>query len=111
MFRRDARAYASDPYARMIASAAIARRFDKIAAAQSRAFFYLPFMHSEQMGDQKRSLALFTATMSASANLPFAIRHAKIIRCFGRFPHRNSILRRQSTPKEIAFLKHGGFSA
>lgn len=109
MFRRDARAYACDPFARMLAASAIARRFDRIALPEARAFFYLPFMHSERLADQARSLALFAATMPGSANMPFAIHHAKIIRRFGRFPHRNKVLGRVSTPEEIAFLKHGGF--
>ena len=109
MFRRDPRAFASDPYARLVASNAIERRFDKIAPANMRAFFYLPFMHSECLADQKRSVALFKATMPGSTNLPFAIEHAEIVERFGRFPHRNEALGRRSTPAEIAYLKHGGF--
>ncbi|MEK7266259.1 MAG: DUF924 family protein [Pseudomonadota bacterium] len=109
MFRRDARAFASDPYARLIASGAIERRFDKIAAPDARAFFYLPFMHSENLGDQHRSVALFKATMPGSSNLPFAVEHCEIIERFGRFPHRNRALGRTSYADEIAYLAHGGF--
>lgn len=111
MFRRDARAFATDAYSRMIAGGAIARRFDKVAPAERRAFFYLPFMHSEILADQQRSVALFTALMPASSNLRFAIEHAEIVERFGRFPHRNAVLGRSSTPAEIDFLAHGGFSA
>lgn len=109
MFRGDARAFASDPYARLIASGAIARRFDRIAPPAARAFFYLPFMHSELLADQERSVALFRATMPGSTNLPYAVEHFEIIRRFGRFPHRNAIVGRESTREEIAYLAHGGF--
>ncbi len=109
MFRRDARAFTSDPYAVMIASGAIERRFDKIAPPEARPFFYLPFMHSERLAEQRRSVALFKATMPGSTNLPFAVEHCEIIKRFGRFPHRNEALGRESTADEIAYLKHGGF--
>jgi len=109
LFRRDPRAFASDAYARMIASGAVARRFDKIAAPDVRAFFYLPFMHSEDLDDQHRSVALFKATMPASSNLAYAVDHCEIIRRFGRFPHRNEIVGRVSTREEITYLENGGF--
>ncbi|OFX00661.1 MAG: hypothetical protein A3E78_08300 [Alphaproteobacteria bacterium RIFCSPHIGHO2_12_FULL_63_12] len=109
MFRRDARAFASDPFARLIAAEAIRRRFDRVGKPERRPFFYLPFMHSESLDDQKRCVALFKATMPGSANLPFAIEHYEIIRRFGRFPHRNAPLGRASTREEHAFLKNGGF--
>lgn len=111
MFRRDARAFAADPLARLVAGGAIARRFDRIAPAEARAFFYLPFMHSESLADQQRSVALFKAAMPGSSNLPHAIERAQIVRRFGRFPHRNEVLGRCSTPEEIAYLRDGGFSA
>ncbi len=109
LFRGDARAFAADAYCRLIAEGAIARRFDKIATPEARPFFYLPFMHSERADDQRRSVALFKATLASSSNLRFAIEHAAIIDRFGRFPHRNETLKRPSTPEEIAYLKHGGF--
>lgn len=111
LFRRNPRAFASDAYARMIASGALARRFDKIAAPDMRAFFYLPFMHSEDIDDQRRSVALFKATMPQSTNLPYAVEHCEIIERFGRFPHRNAVLGRASTTAEIEYLANGGFSA
>jgi uncharacterized protein (DUF924 family) len=109
LYRKDARAFAADPYSRLVADGAIRRRFDKIAPVEARPFFYLPFMHSERLFDQRRSVALYKAISPASPNLPFAIDHARIIERFGRFPHRNAALRRQSTDAELAFLKHGGF--
>ncbi len=95
----------------MFADAAISRRFDRIAPLEARAFFYLPFMHSERIDDQRRSVALFTAQMPASSNLAFAVEHARIIERFGRFPHRNDALGRRSTDAEVRFLKNGGFRA
>jgi uncharacterized protein (DUF924 family) len=74
-----------------------------------REFLYMPFMHSEQMPDQLRCIELFRAAEN-SENLVYAERHADIIRRFGRFPHRNHVLRRQTTPEEQAFLDAGGFS-
>ena len=111
MFRRDPRAFASDPFARIIAARAIDRRFDMAATAPVRAFFYLPFMHSEALSDQRRSVRLFKARMPASSNLAFAKDHCAIIARFGRFPHRNETLDRESTREEIQFLKNGGFRA
>lgn len=111
IFRRDARAFAQDARCRDIAGEAIARRFDKIAPDEAKAFFYLPFMHSEDLRDQRRSVALFKAQLPASGNLAYAIEHAAIVARFGRFPHRNEALGRSSTPEEIAFLKQGGFRA
>ncbi|NWG91420.1 MAG: DUF924 domain-containing protein [Parvularculaceae bacterium] len=109
LFRKDARAFAADPYCRLVADGAIRRRFDRAASVEARPFFYLPFMHSERLDDQRRSVALFKAISPASPNIPYAIEHARIIERFGRFPHRNDVLGRTSSPAEIAYLKHGGF--
>lgn len=109
LFRNDARAFAADAYARIVAMAAIGRRFDKAVAPEARPFFYLPFMHSEALADQDRSVALYKAMTPASTNLPYAIEHRDIIRRFGRFPHRNFVLGRPSTPQEVAYLRNGGF--
>ena len=73
-----------------------------------RSFMYLPFEHSEDMADQERSVALFEQLDADS--LKWAVLHADIIRKFGRFPHRNAVLGRTTTPGEAAFLKDGGFS-
>jgi uncharacterized protein (DUF924 family) len=108
MFRGNARAYATDPLARAVAAGALVRGFDSQVPQQLRGFFYLPFMHSEDLADQERSVALYRA--AGLENLKYAEEHAEIIRRFGRFPHRNAILGRASTPEEQAFLNGGGFA-
>lgn len=108
MFRGKARAFASDAKARAIAYEAITRRFDKISPPVARQFFYLPFMHSENLADQDRSVALFTALLPASDNLPYAIEHRRVIEEFGRFPYRNEALGRVSTPAEMGYLRQRG---
>lgn len=109
MFRGQARMYASDSLARALAAGAIVRGFDALVAKEMRSFFYLPFMHSEAMADQLRSVA-FYKTIEDADGLRWAEEHADIIRRFGRFPHRNVVLGRASTPEELAFLAAGGFS-
>ena len=109
MFRRDPRAYAADAVARSIATRAIERGFDRQYPVLERRFFYMPFMHSEDMADQERCLALIRAS-GDEEGLPFAEDHADIIRRFGRFPHRNSVLGRATTREEQAFLDGGGFA-
>ncbi len=108
MFRGSARAFATDPLARAVADRAIAHGFDAGAPSAERIFFYLPFMHSENLADQERSLALARQTDGGSDK--YARIHADIIRRFGRFPHRNAVLGRATTPQEQAFLDAGGFA-
>ncbi len=108
MFRHDARAYAADPYARMVAEQAIGRGFDRTFSNPERRFFYLPFMHSEELADQERCVALCAAADDAEG-VKFAQIHADIIRRFGRFPHRNDVLGRVTSADEQAFLAAGGF--
>jgi uncharacterized protein (DUF924 family) len=109
MFRHDARTYASDALARDVASRAIDRGVDARTDPTLREFLYLPFMHSEQLTDQQRCVALFRKSDN-DENLKYAEDHADIIRRFGRFPHRNRVLGRPTTPEEQAFLDGGGFS-
>ncbi len=109
MFRGTERAFANDPQAREIAARSIKLGFDKKMPAGLRAFFYLPFEHSEELADQEKCLKLFRA-MKDKDLLKWAKIHHDIIKRFGRFPHRNEILRRNSTPEEAAFLDQGGFS-
>jgi uncharacterized protein (DUF924 family) len=109
MFRGDATTYASDPLAREVAARAIARGVDRRIEPALLEFLYMPFMHSEHLPDQLRCVELFRCTENAE-NLGYAERHADIIRRFGRFPHRNRILGRPTTPEEQAFLDAGGFS-
>ena len=109
MFRGSARAFAADPLAREVATRAIARGFDQQVEVAERGFFYLPFEHSETLVDQERCVALNRASGDADG-LKWAELHADIIRRFGRFPHRNGVLGRATTPEEQAFLDGGGFS-
>jgi uncharacterized protein (DUF924 family) len=109
MFRNDARTYAADPLARAVAERAIARGFDQQIALTDRQFFYLPFEHSEALADQERCVALCRATGDDEL-VKWAVLHADIIRKFDRFPHRNAILGRATTPQEQAFLDSGGFA-
>ena len=109
MFREDARAFAADPVARAIAAGAIVRGFDSQVPKELRNFFYLPFEHSEDLADQERCISFNKAAGNAE-NLKWAEIHADIIRRFGRFPHRNAVLGRATTPDEQAFLDSGGFA-
>jgi len=108
LFRGEARAYATDRQARVIAERAISRGIDREFPIAERQFFYLPFMHSEDLADQERCIALFCSTADAHG-LRHAQIHADIIHRFGRFPHRNRALGRTATPEEQAFLDDGGF--
>jgi uncharacterized protein (DUF924 family) len=108
MFRGSARAFATDPLARAVADRAIAHGFDAGAASAERIFFYLPFMHSENLADQERSLAL--GRRDDGETEKYAKIHADIIRRFGRFPHRNAVMGRATSPQEQAFLDAGGFA-
>jgi uncharacterized protein (DUF924 family) len=109
IFRGDGRTYASDALAREVAHRAIERGVDARIDPALREFLYLPFMHSEDLADQLRCIELERATGHAE-NLKWAEHHADIIRRFGRFPHRNRLLGRATTPEEQAFLDEGGFS-
>jgi uncharacterized protein (DUF924 family) len=109
MFRSDIRTYATDPLAREIAARAIDRGADARIDPLLLEFLYMPFMHSEHLPDQLRCVELFRKSGNAN-NLKYAEDHADIVRRFGRFPHRNRILDRVTTPEEQAFLDEGGFS-
>jgi uncharacterized protein (DUF924 family) len=109
MFRDDARTYSSDRQALEVANRAIARGADARIEPVLLEFLYMPFMHSEQMSDQRRCVELFRKTGNTD-NIKYAEDHADIVSRFGRFPHRNRILGRTTTPEEQAFLDSGGFS-
>jgi uncharacterized protein (DUF924 family) len=104
MFRGTARAFATDDRARACAGTILEKGWDKDMTPEERMFAYLPFEHSESLADQERALALF----AGDPNFEWARRHWEIIRRFGRFPHRNAALGRESTPEEIEFLKQPG---
>jgi uncharacterized protein (DUF924 family) len=109
MFRGDPRTFATDPVARAVTAGALIKGFDAQVGEKMRGFFYLPFEHSEDMADQERGVALYKAAGDADG-LKWAEIHADIIRRFGRFPHRNSVLGRKTTPDEQKFLDDGGFA-
>jgi uncharacterized protein (DUF924 family) len=109
MFRGSARAYAADALARAAAERALARGFDCEVPLLERRFFYLPFMHSERLADQERCIELCRAADDREG-LDYAELHAGIIRRFGRFPHRNRALGRDTTAEEQAYLDAGGFA-
>jgi len=106
MFRGQPRAFATDTLARDIARAALDRGYDDAFVTGARAFFYLPFMHSEELADQERSLALFSQP-GFEFNLPFAKAHHAIVARFGRFPHRNAVLGRETLPEEEDAVREG----
>jgi uncharacterized protein (DUF924 family) len=109
MFRGSARAFESDEKARSVAAASLLKGYDAQVAPELRSFFYLPFEHSEDLADQERGIALYTAAGDEDG-LKWAKLHADIIRRFGRFPHRNACLGRTTTPEEQKFLDDGGFA-
>ncbi len=104
LFRGTARAFATDPIARRLARAAVDSGIDTAMAKRERIFVYLPFEHSEDAADQARSVALQGALNDPELD-KYSMAHKVIIDRFGRFPHRNVALGRESTPEEIAFLK------
>lgn len=109
MYRGDPRAFAADAAALATATEALERGLDRGMSEDERKFLYLPFEHSEDPAEQARSVALF-ATLGDEVAVDYARRHKVIIDRFGRFPHRNGILGRPSTPEELAFLREPGSS-
>lgn len=106
-FRDSPRMYATDARAREVASHAVDLGYDREVDPELRRFFGLPFQHSEARADHERSVAIAQA-LGGDA-LRYALHHRDIIDRFGRFPHRNAVLGRESTPEELAFLRGGGF--
>lgn len=104
-------AFAGDAHARRIARAAIADGIEDRLTPVQRVFLYLPFEHAESLDDQNDSVRFFESLPPAEWRgnvVDFAHRHRDVIREFGRFPHRNAVLGRTSTPAEEAWLKAGG---
>ena len=110
MFREDPRAFSTDPLARQLADAAIARGFDMQIPEPQRNFFYLPFEHSEDLADQDRAVALIEERIGGE-HLRHARLHRDAIARFGRFPWRNNALGRQPTEEEAALMAAGGYGA
>ena len=109
IFRNSPLAFANDPLALALAQSAVAAGADQALSAAQRAFLYMPYMHSESPAIHALALALFSAA-GMENNLDFELRHKAIIDRFGRYPHRNTILGRVSTPEETEFLKTPGSS-
>jgi len=113
LFRNSAHAYATDGMARRVARHAVQNDFDQEVDPVLRPFFYLPFEHSEDPEDQALSVTLTEAHRDATGDedtLKWAVVHRDIIARFGRFPHRNRALGRETTVEEQAFLDDGGFA-
>jgi len=108
MYRGDARMYATDGEALAAARHAVEHAFDRELLPFQRLFVYLPFEHSENLEDQRLSVELFrglAAEMGSDDLLMYSVRHMEIVERFGRFPHRNEILGRATTPEEAEFLE------
>jgi uncharacterized protein (DUF924 family) len=113
MFRGDGRTHAADSKALAASRHAVEHALDRELPAFQRMFLYMPFMHSEDLEDQRRSVELFER-LAGEAGAPdvvsYAVAHRDIVERFGRFPHRNEILGRETTPEEAAFLTTEGSS-
>lgn len=103
MFRDKPESFSTEAMSREVAAQAIEAGLDQHMDDQQKAFLYLPFMHSEDLQDQNRSVALFEQA-GLMDNLKWAKHHRDIVQRFGRFPHRNSILGRNSSQDELAYL-------
>lgn len=111
IFRGSPRTYATDAAARAAADRALARGFDEMVASTWRIFFYMPFHHSEDLADQRRAVALSAALPPRNPERRggslrrYGRPYVEVIERFGRFPHRNKILGRESSADELAFLE------
>ncbi len=110
MFRGQARAFATDEAARAVIRHALDRGFDGKLTQDQRGFLYMPLQHSETLDDQELSVRLTSRPGEDPRWHKWAVPHRDIIARFGRFPHRNAVLGRESTPEEAAFLKQPGAS-
>jgi uncharacterized protein (DUF924 family) len=109
--KRPGQAFATDAQAQAAAQLAVERGFDRLLVPVQRCFVYLPFEHAEDLALQRRCLSLFEglrADSGSAETIDYARRHFEVIARFGRFPHRNAILGRASTPEETEFLRQPG---
>ena len=109
VFRGSGHAFATDPLARMVANRALEAGHDLQVEGDIRRFFYLPFQHSEDRADQARQVDLFQTRTERTSTDRWAEHHHDVVARFGRFPHRNRALGRETTPEEQAFLDADGF--
>ena len=111
MYRGDPRSYATDRKAQETAEYAVDHALNRELPEFQRMFLYMPFMHSEDLAHQRRSVELFRGLGEDEADADsYAVRHMEIVERFGRFPHRNEVLGRPTTPEEAEFLKEPGSS-
>jgi uncharacterized protein (DUF924 family) len=113
MFRGQSQAFATDPQALFYAKHAVTNGFDRELLPIQRQFIYLPFEHSENLTDQHQCIKLFSTLQDypeCISGVDYAHRHFQVIERFGRFPHRNEILGRETTPEEAEFLQQPGSS-
>ncbi|MGV6850700.1 MAG: DUF924 family protein [bacterium] len=109
LFRDSAQAFSADPLALCLAQHAVELQLDQQLELSQRSFLYMPYMHSESKHIHQQALELFS-TPGMENNYHFELRHKKIIDQFGRYPHRNEMLNRESTAEEKAFLTQPGSS-
>lgn len=107
MFRDSPLSFAYDPLALALAQEAISAGVEQDLPQQERSFLYLPFMHSESLKIHEVAVGLYQNN-GLQGNLDYELKHKKIIERFGRYPHRNRVLGRESTTEEIAFLQQPG---
>ncbi|MDX2270381.1 MAG: DUF924 family protein [Cyanobacteriota bacterium] len=113
IFRQTPQAFATDPQALAVAEQMVGTGWDQALVPVQRWFVYLPFEHSESLADQRRAVQLFETLAwdpDSQSAVTYAHKHLAVIERFGRFPHRNAILGRFSTPEELAFLQEPGSS-
>jgi uncharacterized protein (DUF924 family) len=109
LYRDDARAFAQDVVALVLAQEAVSLGLDANLATAQKAFLYMPYMHSESLVIHAAAVTLFSQP-GLEFNHDFELRHKAIIERFGRYPHRNAVLGRTSTPEELEFLNGPGSS-
>ncbi|MCG8334275.1 MAG: DUF924 domain-containing protein [Proteobacteria bacterium] len=109
IFRGLPQAFAQDALALVLAQEALTHKADQAVDSDQRSFFYMPFMHSESAAIHEQAVSLFTGK-GMESSLDYELRHKAIIDKFGRYPHRNEILGRESTAEELEFLKQPGSS-
>ena len=109
LFRDSPKAFAYDALALVLAQSAIEQGADLDLLPKQKSFMYMPLMHSESASIHQQAVLLFNQP-GLEDNYNFELKHQVIIDCFGRYPHRNSLLNRPSTPEELAFLSQPGSS-
>lgn len=109
VFRDQEMSFQQDPLALALSQEAISNNAHKQLNKMECCFLYMPFMHSESLAIHETAVKLFEE-LGNSANYEFELKHKAIIERFGRYPHRNAILQRKSTPEELEFLEHAGSS-